>query len=243
MTDRAALATRRAEKRLAGRLAAAAGLAASSPLLLACAIAVKVSSRGTILFRANRVGQHGATFTILKFRTMHQQPESAAARITGSRDTRVFPAGRLMRACKVDELPQLVNILRGEMAIVGPRPEDPTIVVERYTRLMRETLAVPPGLTSPGSLDYYTQEATLPDDPAEAERIYLLDLLPRKIALDLVYVRNRSWRYDVELGIRTVLSLLRIPGPFARRRAWERTEASVILSRDVPDRWHSAESV
>src|SRR5699024_3989161 len=121
----------------------------------------------------------------------------------------------------LDEMPQLVNVVRGEMAIVGPRPEDPSIVAEHYTPFMLESLSVLPGLTSPGSLAYYGAESDLPSDPIEAERKYLTELLPRKIATDLVYVQNRSWRYDLQVVVRTVVGVLKLPFAFARRCSWE----------------------
>ncbi len=217
------------------RILAALGLLFSSPPLAVGALAIKLSSRGPVLFRAPRVGRDGRPFSMLKLRTMHQRPDGASARITGGRDTRVFAAGRVLRRIKVDEIPQLVNVLRGQMSLVGPRPEDPSIVEDHYTPFMLQTLAVLPGLTSPGSLHYYADEARLPDDAAEAEKIYVAELLPRKIALDLVYIRNRSWRYDVEVVVRTIASMLGHTGLFPARQAWERGEAERLLAASDSD--------
>ena len=194
-----------------------------------CGIVIKWSSRGPMLYRAPRVGWRGQQFTMFKLRTMHVS-DGSGGRITGASDGRVFRTGAWMRRLKLDEVPQLINVLRGEMVIVGPRPEDPTIVDEHYTDFMRQTLHVPPGLTSPGSLAYYAEEADLPSDSTEAEKVYLAQLLPRKIATDMVYVRNRSWRYDAEVVIRTVAGVLRLPAPFPGRRAWEQREASHLLA-------------
>ena len=213
------------------RIFAALGLLLSSPAVAVGALAIKVSSPGPVLFRAARVGRNGRPFSMLKLRTMHQRPDGASARITGRRDTRVFTAGRVLRRIKVDEIPQLVNVLRGEMALVGPRPEDPSIVEDHYTPFMLQTLAVLPGLTSPGSLHYYADEAQLPDNAVEAEKTYVADLLPRKIAVDLVYIHHRSWRYDVEVVVRTAASMAGLSGAFSRRRAWERSEADLLLAR------------
>lgn len=210
------------------RIIAALGLLVTSPAMLASAPVIKLSSRGPVIFRTQRVGVNGVCFTMFKFRTMHQVSDTSAARITASDDTRIFPAGRMLRRLKADEIPQLVNVLRGDMALVGPRPEDPSIVAEHYTSLMRQTLAVLPGLTSPGSLKYYAEESQLPRDVGEAEAIYLSESLPRKIALDLVYIRNRSWRYDLEVVLRTVLLLVGMPGMFRRREEWERGEAEQL---------------
>ena len=164
-----------------------------------------------------------------KFRTMTvARPGDERARITGGRDTRVFPWGRLLRRLKVDELPQLINVVTGDMAIVGPRPEDPTIVERDYAPWMHETLTVLPGLTSPGTLGYYADESGLPEDPAAAERIYLERLLPRKLAIDLVYVRNRTARYDAMLVVRTLAGVAGLTSLFRRSM----TDESARAERD-----------
>ncbi len=217
------------------RVLAGLGLLLSSPAVAAGAVAIRLSSPGPVLFRAARVGRDGRRFSMLKLRTMHQQPDGVSVRITGGRDPRVFAAGRVLRRIKADEIPQLVNILRGEMTLVGPRPEDPSIVEDYYTPFMLQTLAVLPGLTSPGSLHYYADEARLPDDAVEAEKVYVAELLPRKIALDLVYIRNRSWRYDVEVVVRTIASMVGLTGLSPRRQAWERGEAERLLALSDSD--------
>lgn len=215
------------------RLAAALGLVIASPVIAVCALAIKLSSEGTVLFRAHRVGQHGRPFVMLKLRTMREHSASAS-RITGGRDDpRVFLVGRWLRRFKLDELPQLINVWRGEMRFVGPRPEDPSIVKNHYTPFMLESLELPPGLTSPGSLAYYAEESALPDDPVAAESIYVAVLLPRKIAMDLVYVRNRTWRYDLELVARTLGSMIGIRDLFRARQSWERSEAARLLRERV----------
>jgi lipopolysaccharide/colanic/teichoic acid biosynthesis glycosyltransferase len=135
---------------------------------------------------------------------MHTGTGSA---ITSRDDVRVFRFGRWLRRLKIDELPQLFNILRGEMAIVGPRPEDPRIVREHYTPAQRRTLDVLPGLASPGSLYNYTHgEALLVGDDSEAR--YLREVLPTKLSLDLQYIRHASLRYDVQIIFRTIAIIL-----------------------------------
>ena len=168
-----------------------------------------------------------------KLRTMRNwsTPDEVTL-ITGGADTRVFPWGRWLRRLKIDELPQLVNVIRGDMAIVGPRPEDPTIVERDYQPWMRETLSVLPGLTSPGSLDYFADESSLPADPTAAEAIYLRELLPRKIAADLVYVRHRSAAYDAALMLRTAVGVLGAHRLFTTTRMWELGEAERILDEE-----------
>jgi lipopolysaccharide/colanic/teichoic acid biosynthesis glycosyltransferase len=205
----------------------------ASPLLAVAAAAIKLTSRGPVLFRALRSGQGGRPFTMFKLRTMHQSGCQPGGRITASQDPRVFAAGAWLRRFKLDEVPQLANVVLGQMALVGPRPEDPSIVSEHYTALMRETLAVLPGLTSPGSLAYYADETALPKTPQEAERLYLTEILPRKIALDLVYVRHRSWRYDAELIIRTAASIVGARDIFRRHRDWEAAQAEALVQGGV----------
>lgn len=211
------------------RIAAAAGLVATSPVVAVCALGVKLSSPGPVLHRSLRAGQAGEPFTMYKLRTMHDGAE-AEGRITAGRDTRVFGFGRFLRRTKLDEIPQLVNVLRGEMALVGPRPEDLWIVQEHYDALMWETLTVPPGLTSPGSLHYFGGEGRLPREPQLTEAVYLRRLLPRKIALDLVYVRNRSPRYAAELLLRTAMGVLGLRQAFLGRSAEEQRRAEEILA-------------
>jgi lipopolysaccharide/colanic/teichoic acid biosynthesis glycosyltransferase len=193
-------------KRTLDVVLAGAALLAVSPLLALVAIGIRFGGGpGPILYRAQRVGRQSRPFTMYKFRTMRigNFPPSV---ITANGDPRVFPLGRLLRSAKIDELPQLLNILRGEMSIVGPRPEDPGMVQRFYGPFHYKSLAVLPGLTSPGSLYAYTHgEARL--DPRDAERSYGEQLLPLKMALDRVYVRRVSLGYDVALIWRTVWML------------------------------------
>jgi lipopolysaccharide/colanic/teichoic acid biosynthesis glycosyltransferase len=185
------------------RLFAGLLLLVAAPLLAVAAVGIRLASPGPILYRAPRVGLRGRLFTMYKLRTMHVDHGQYESAITAHRDPRIFRFGAWLRWSKIDELPQLLNVLRGDMAIVGPRPEVPRIVKEHYTPAQWETLDVAPGLTCPGSLYNYTHgEAMLsPDDP---ERHYVERLLPLKLALDLVYVRQASWRYDLRLVGRTV---------------------------------------
>jgi lipopolysaccharide/colanic/teichoic acid biosynthesis glycosyltransferase len=143
-----------------------------------------------------------------KFRTMHVAASGVSA-ITAQHDTRVFAFGRLLRRLKLDELPQLFNVLRGDMAIVGPRPEDLRIVEAYYAPAHLETLTVRPGLASPGSIYNYTHGERIigNEDP---ERDYIERLLPVKLALDRVYVRNASLGYDIRIIGRTLCTIFAI---------------------------------
>jgi lipopolysaccharide/colanic/teichoic acid biosynthesis glycosyltransferase len=182
-------------------------LAVSLPLCLLAAIGIRLSSRGPIIYRAQRVGLGGELFVMHKFRTMHTEQGTRPSAISGAQDPRVFRLGTLLRRLKIDELPQLYDVLRGKMSLVGPRPEDPRIVREHYDETGHATLSVPPGLTSPGSLYYYTHGEQLLTG-ADPETFYVERLLPMKLALDLVYVRETSVMYDLRLLARTAKTLI-----------------------------------
>ena len=179
-----------------------------TPVFLVAAIAIRITSPGPVLYQARRTGRGGADFVMHKFRTMHVVQQSHSV-ITGTHDTRIFPVGRILRATKIDELPQLFNVLLGQMSIVGPRPEDPAIVAKHYGPLGHETLTVRPGLASYGSLYNYTHGHLLLND-AEPEASYVNQLLPIKLALEVVYVRNRSLTADVRIVIQTVHTIIGI---------------------------------
>lgn len=192
-------------KRLVDVVLAGLALVVATPLLALAAIGIRLSGPGPILYRAARVGLHNRPFMMYKLRTM-RVGQGYASVITAAGDPRVFPFGSFLRRTKLDELPQLFNILRGDMSIVGPRPEDPSMVQRFYTPLHYETFAVLPGLTCPGSIYAYTHgEAGL--DPRDPEGSYGEQLLPLKLALDLVYVRHASLRYDAALMARTAWTL------------------------------------
>ena len=194
-------------KRLFDIVAAATALVLTAPLIGAAAIGIKLSGRGPVFFRARRVGYLGREFTMLKLRTMKADPESADGPvITGHQDDRITAIGKVLRRTKIDELPQLFNVLRGDMSVVGPRPEDPTIVREHYATPDLETLGVRPGLASPGSLYQFTSAEQLlhADDP---EAHYVDKLLKTKLALDRVYIRRASLKNDLAIIGRTLWAI------------------------------------
>ena len=185
-----------------------------SPLFAFAAAGIWLCSRGPILYRAKRVGLRGMPFSMYKFRTMRVDQGKAPSPITAVSDPRVFAFGAWLRRLKVDEFPQLLNILKGEMAMVGPRPEDPDIVGKCYGPLHFETLTVLPGLASPGSIYNYTHsERVLVAE--STERTYIERLLPIKLALDVVYVREASLMYDLRIILRTIWAI--ISTAFGRR--------------------------
>ncbi len=180
------------------------GLLLISPLLLLIAAAVKLTTAGPVLFRQERVGRQGRLFMILKFRTMVTDAEKRGLKITcGGRDPRVTPVGYWLRRFKLDELPQLWNVLVGDMKFVGPRPEVP-----EYVRLWDEVqraalLAVPPGITDPAALAFQDEDEVLGthDDP---ERAYVEHVMPQKLAMNMEYLKARSARSDMGLIASTV---------------------------------------
>ncbi len=180
-----------------------------SPLLILAAIGIKLSSPGPILYGAKRVGQNGKHFTMYKFRTMTVQQGTGASLITARNDRRIFPFGALLRKLKIDELPQLFNILRGDMSIVGPRPEDVNIVEKYFTAEYRRTLLVKPGLASPGSIYNYTHGEKILGQQ-ETEKLYVEKLLPTKMALELVYTFEASLAYDIQIIFRTFCTVFAI---------------------------------
>ncbi len=192
-------------KRAADMLLAATLLVLLSPVLAFAAVGVRLSSKGPIFFRARRVGLGGVPFEMLKFRTMHVH--SGGPVITSHGDSRVFSFGAFLRKSKIDELPQFYNVLKSDMAIVGPRPEDPKIVTEHYTDWMMETLDVRPGITSPGAVYYYLLGDHLVD-PADPERSYVERLLPAKLAVERAYLERATIFTDIKVVGLTALAVL-----------------------------------
>lgn len=189
-------------KRAFDLVAASAGLLVLSPLLLAVAAAVALSSRGPVLFRQERVGKGGRTFRMLKFRTMHVGAERAGGPLTVGADPRVTPLGAFLRRFKLDELPQLVNVVAGDMSLVGPRPEVPRYVA-RYDERQRRVLAVRPGITDPASVAYRNENELL-SGASDPEATYLRDILPAKLEMNLAYLERRSMSADVRVILRTL---------------------------------------
>ena len=185
--------------------ASAAGLVALGPVLLGCALAVKASSPGPVLFRQERMGRAFRPFQLLKFRSMTHGASGAA--VTSAGDARITRVGALLRRSKLDELPQLWNVLRGDMSLVGPRPE-----VRRYVEAFRDDyariLAVPPGITDFAAIEYRDEERILARSP-DPEQAYLHEILPAKIALYQKYLAQRSFGTDLSLILKTLVAVFR----------------------------------
>jgi lipopolysaccharide/colanic/teichoic acid biosynthesis glycosyltransferase len=192
-------------KRVFDTVVAAVGLVIASPLMAAIALAVRSTSPGPAIHRASRIGRHGEPFTLYKFRSMRVSTDDEGARITAAGDARITRVGRLLRSTKLDELPQLVNVLRGDMSIVGPRPEDPTYV-EQYTPEQRRILDWRPGLTSPASIEYRHEEDIL-SAAGDLDEAYAT-IMKAKLELDLAYFSTSSLRTDDGVIHRTFRSLV-----------------------------------
>jgi lipopolysaccharide/colanic/teichoic acid biosynthesis glycosyltransferase len=174
-------------------------LALLAPVMLLLALLVRLSSPGPVFFRQQRVGHAGRLFWIYKFRTM--RVNWGGPQVTGGADPRITPIGAWLRCWKLDELPQLLNVAKGEMALVGPRPEVPRYV-EQYTVAQQKVLSVPPGITGLAQLHYRDEEELL-RDAADPEALYLKEILPAKLAIDLDYLNRRGAWTDLRLILRT----------------------------------------
>jgi len=181
----------------------AAALVALAPLFALVMLVIKRSSPGPVFYRAKRAGFRGREISILKFRSMHTGADRYGA-ITGCDDPRVFPAGRVLRLLKIDELPQLWNVLKGDLSLVGPRPEDLDIVESCYTARQRNVLNVKPGLTGIPQVVFYP-EFPLYADCLDPDEHYEKHILPMRLELDLEYIRRQSPRLDLWLVMMTLL--------------------------------------
>jgi lipopolysaccharide/colanic/teichoic acid biosynthesis glycosyltransferase len=177
-----------------------------APILAVLALGILATMGRPVCFVQERVGLDGRRFRLLKLRSM--RPAAGGIPITGRGDPRVTPLGRFLRASKLDELPQLFNVLSGRMSIVGPRPEVPKYV-ENYSPTERRVLQVRPGLTDPASLAFRDEEVLLGNVPAaEREAVYVQTILPRKLALSLQYIERASPGYDLGLIARTLAAVV-----------------------------------
>ncbi len=193
-------------KRFIDVVLAAVGLALSSPVLLVAAVAVRLDSPGPIIFRQLRVGRGGQLFYILKLRTMRTgEPGSP---VTTERDPRITRCGRCLRSTKLDEIPQLVNVLRGDMSMVGPRPEVPKYVMMWPKDARKQVLSVRPGVTDPASIEF-RRESELLAEAGDPEQYYVSVILPRKVAIYCDYVRGLSLAQDFAILVRTLRSVAR----------------------------------
>ena len=185
-------------KRLFDVLGAAVGLVLLAPLLLGIALWIKLDSRGPVFFRQRRVGRFGALFQIHKFRSMREDAPLAGPQITVGADPRITRAGSFLRRTKLDELPQLLDVLAGTMSLVGPRPEVPRYVAMYPPALRDKVLSVRPGITDPASIAY-RDEGLLLARAADPERVYVEQIMPAKLRYAAEYVDHMSVINDVRL--------------------------------------------
>ena len=192
-------------KRLFDVIVSGLVLAISSPVLAALAAAIRLDSPGPALFRQERVGRDGQTFRIHKFRTLRR--DSPGALLSPARDARITRVGGLLRRRKLDELPQLLDVLAGHMSLVGPRPEVPRYVAFWPAEHRHTILSVRPGITDPASILLCNEGDLLASAP-DPERYYIEKLLPRKVALYVGYVKDRTFFGDLRILARTVSTIV-----------------------------------
>ena len=178
------------------------GLVILSPILLLIAIFIKIDSKGPIFFKQQRVGKNKKVFEIYKFRTMVTDAEKIGKQITVGNDSRITNVGKFIRKCKLDELPQLLNVLRGEMSLVGPRPEVPRYV-ELYDEYQEQILLVKPGITDYASIEFRNENDIL-GKSISPEETYIKDIMPNKIELNVKYIKNISLIEDFKLILKTI---------------------------------------
>jgi lipopolysaccharide/colanic/teichoic acid biosynthesis glycosyltransferase len=178
------------------------------PLWLAVAIAIKLDAPGPVFHRGQRVGKDGKIFSTYKFRTMVLEAWNCGPGITRDADPRITRVGRVLRKFKIDEMPQLINVLKGEMSIMGPRPEDPRYVAY-YPEEYEQILKVRPGMASPAFIKYRHEEELLASTEDSVEQVYLGRILPDKLRMDIEYVGNQSFTGDLSIFATAALSLFK----------------------------------
>lgn len=180
------------------------GLLLLWPLFLMVAILIKLDSKGHVLFKQERVGKDGKLFEVYKFRTMVANASQIGSKLTRKADVRITRIGRLLRWLKVDELPQLINVLTGKMSFIGPRPEIPSIV-NFYSKEQRKVLSVRPGIIGPAQILHRNELEKYPDDVEDTEDYYLKNILPEKLTIDLKYIDKKGILKDIGYLLEGVL--------------------------------------
>ena len=178
-----------------------------SPLFLGIALLIKLEDGGPIFYRGVRIGKNGKHFRMYKFRTMVVNADKIGGPSTADDDPRITKIGKFLRKYKLDELPQFINVLKGEMSIVGPRPEVP-LYVNMFTEEEREILKVKPGITDWASL-WNSDEGTILKGSLDPEKTYMEKIRPEKIRLQLKYVKEQSFWVDIKIIFQTILELLK----------------------------------
>ncbi len=217
-------------KRLVDILVAAVGLLLAGPVLILIACLIKLDSSGPVFFRQERVGLGGRLFRIFKYRTMVQGAYKMGSRLTTKRDPRVTRVGQILRWFKIDELPQLINVLVGEMSLIGPRPEDPYFV-EFYDDEQRGVLSVRPGMLGPSQIMGRDELESYPEGLKDTERYYVDHILPEKLTRDLEYVKGASFSGDMSLLVRGVWAVM--SGAIKAKFLWRRRYRIALFVLDA----------
>jgi lipopolysaccharide/colanic/teichoic acid biosynthesis glycosyltransferase len=200
------------------------------PVIGLVAVFIKLDSPGPVFFKQKRAGRGGTLFEIFKFRTMVQGAYMMGSRLTVKRDPRITRLGRFLRWSKIDELPQLFNVLRGEMSLIGPRPEDPYFV-KFYTATQRRVLLMRPGLVGPSQILGRDEVEEYPDGLKDTEQYYIEHILPPKLQRDLEYVENTTFLADLRLLVHGVWITVR--GAFRAKYIWRRRRRIALMGVDV----------
>lgn len=189
-------------KRIFDIVASSIGLILVSPILISISVCIKLDSKGAVFFKQVRVGKDKKLFKIYKFRTMVTDAEKIGKQITIGNDKRITRVGKFIRKCKLDELPQLINVFKGEMSLVGPRPEVPKYV-DLYDEYQEQILLVQPGITDYASIEFRNENEIL-GNSINPEKIYIEEIMPAKIELNMKYIKNISLFEDLKLVINTI---------------------------------------
>lgn len=192
-------------KRMYDIVFSALGLLVLAPLFIIIAILIKGDSPGPVFYRQTRIGKDGKEFQIYKFRKMHEDVGDSGLNLTTTNDPRLTRIGAWLRKTKIDELPQALNVLKGDMAVVGPRPETPNYV-EIYTPEQRQVLKVKPGITDYASI-YFIDEGDLLEQAADTEKYYIEAIMPQKIRLNIKYIQDMSFNTDMKIIYKTFRNL------------------------------------
>lgn len=176
------------------------------PIGLVIGVWISLESRGGVFYRQERVGRHGVPFQLLKFRTMRRNADKAGRLTVGMRDARITRSGYFLRKYKLDEFPQFVNVLKGDMSVVGPRPEVREYV-DRYTESQREILNVKPGITDLASIEYFRENELL-GQSSDPQKTYIEEIMPAKIELNRKYLANPTVVHDLKIMWRTFLKMI-----------------------------------
>jgi lipopolysaccharide/colanic/teichoic acid biosynthesis glycosyltransferase len=182
------------------------GLILISPVFLIVPLLIKLDSKGPVFFKQWRIGKEGKQFKIYKFRTMVQDADKMGSQITAGNDSRITRIGKILRRHEIDEFPTLINVLKGDMSVVGPRPEIPKYLKDFDNWKYREVLSVRPGITDLGTITFRDEAKYLNAD--NYQEIYETEILPQKLDLYLKYIRNRSFLFDLKIILRTFALVL-----------------------------------